>query len=349
MTGSNPQKTHTVAVSGRPGEVILEDRPVPVPDPGFVVVEVSHCGICGSDLHLMMEGWGKPGTVHGHEFSGTIAAVGDDVDGWVVGDEIVSGPSPRCGRCEACLGGRPSQCSNRDEMSVEGSDGAYAGFVKVDTRSLLRIPDGLSIRDAALAEPLAVALHGITRGAVAMGDSVMVFGAGPIGALSIAVLVASGIGPITVVEPGEVRQQLARDLGADVVVHPADLPSFGQHQPEHIAADAVNVVLECSGKKAAMEGGLQQLKRGGRLVFVGAGIEPPTFDPNRILLNELTITGSFIYDEGGFEAALSLLASGVLPTNLLIDPVDRPLVELRDAMSDLMAGTVAGKVMVVPK
>ena len=340
--------THTVAVSGRPGQVKFEERPVPVAAAGDVIVEVSHCGVCGSDLHMIMEGWGGPGSVHGHEYSGVVAAVGDGVEGWAVGDSVVAGPSVRCGRCEGCRSGNPSQCANRDEMGGAEHDGAYARYVRVDARTLLRLPGGLSLRDAALAEPLAVALHGINRAGVQEHDSVMVFGAGPIGALSVAVLVARGIGPITVVEPAPVRQELARALGADHVVHPGDLPSYGIHQPEHIAPDAVHVVLECSGKKSAMEAGLQQLRRGGRLALVGAGIEPPTFDGNRILLNELTICGSFVYDEGGFEDALDLLASGLLPTHLLIDPTDVPLSELHRAMVDLVEGTIAGKVMIVP-
>lgn len=343
------EATHTVAVSGKPGQVLLEERPVPEPGPGEVVVEVSHCGICGSDLHLMMEGWGGPGSVHGHEFSGVIRAVGDDVTGWTVGERIVGGPSPRCGRCEGCRSGNPSQCANRSEMSVEEQDGAYARYTRVKASTMLRVPDGLSLREAALAEPLAVALHGINRAHIRPTDSVMIFGAGPIGALSLAVLVSRGIGPVTVVEPGESRQELARQLGADRVVAPADLPSYGLHQPDTIAPDAVHVVLECSGRRPAMEAGLQQLRRGGTLALVGAGIEPPSFDGNRILLNELTICGSFVYDEGGFEAALELLASGDLPTDILIDPADVPLAGLREAMSDLISGAIAGKVMIVPR
>lgn len=344
--------THTVALSGRPGQVSFVERGTPSVEPGRVVVEVSHCGICGSDIHMIMEGWGRPGVVHGHEYSGVIVAVGDGVpggaDGWSVGDEIVCGASPKCGRCEGCLAGRPSQCSNRDGIGGDLHDGAYARFVSVDARSLLRVPEGLSMREAALAEPLAVALHGITRSAIEVGRSAMVMGAGPIGALTVATLVARGIGPVTVVEPVESRQLLARDLGAAAVVHPAELPTFGIHQPEEISPLATHVVFECSGKKAAMEAGLQQVARGGRMVMVGAGIEPPTFDGNRILLNELTICGSFVYDADGFERALELLASGALPTHLLIEPDDVPLTGLVDAMVGLSHGEVAGKVMVVP-
>ena len=115
-----------------------------------------------------------------------------------------------------------------------------------------------------------------------------------------------------------------------------------------MAPDAVDVVLECSGKKAAMEAGFSQLRRGGTLVLVGAGIEPPTFDPNRLLLNELTVCGSFVYDAGGFEAALDLLASGAFDVDLLIDPTDVPLEGVGDALLGLASGSIAGKVMVRP-
>ncbi len=342
--------TMSSAVYRRRGEVVIEDRPVPRPGPGQVLVEVGHCGICGSDLHMILEGWGKPGTVEGHEWSGVVAAVGPEVERWAPGDAVVGGPSPRCGRCRRCREGKPSQCENRDRSMTEdlGQDGAFADYVLVDARSLLALPPGLSPRAAALAEPLAVALHGITRAEINDGDAVMVFGAGPIGALSIAVLVARGLGPVTVVEPGQSRQQLALDLGADAVVHPESLEVFPLWEPDRIAEDAVHVVLECSGRKSAMEAGFCQLRRGGRMVMVGAGIEPPTFDGNRMLLNELTVCGSFVYDAGGFETALELLATDGFPLELLIAPDDVPLHGLMDAMVDLASGRIAAKAMVVP-
>ncbi|HYZ98570.1 MAG TPA: zinc-binding dehydrogenase, partial [Acidimicrobiales bacterium] len=180
------------------------------------------------------------------------------------------------------------------------------------------------------------------------GDSAMVLGAGPIGALTVVALAARGLGTVTVVEPAGSRQALARALGAEVV-HPDDLPTFPLWEPEALAPRAVDVVFECSGRKAAMEAGLQQLRRGGRLVLVGAGIEPPSFDANRMLLNELTVTGSFIYDADGFDRALELLASGAIPSDALIEPDDVPLDRLGDALGRLAAGDVAGKVMIVPK
>jgi threonine dehydrogenase-like Zn-dependent dehydrogenase len=340
-----------VAVYQRPGVVTVEERPVPRPGPGQVLVEVDHCGICGSDIHLLLEGWGgnQPGLVAGHEYAGTIAALGEGVTGWEVGQPVVGGPSPKCGHCRRCLEGKPSQCENRRGSIAEVSDGAFAGYIVVRAAALVAVPEGLSPREAALAEPLAVALHGITRSGVCPGDSVMVMGAGPIGALSVAALKARGIGPITVVEPGERRRELARRLGADAVLDPAELETFPMWEPERIAERAVHVVLECSGKKAAMEAGFFQLRRGGTMALVGAGMEMPSFDPNRFLLNELSVTGSFIYDHDGFEQALSLLASGDLPNEVLIEPEDVTLDRIPDALLDLASGRAPGKVMVVPR
>jgi (R,R)-butanediol dehydrogenase/meso-butanediol dehydrogenase/diacetyl reductase len=336
------------AVYRSPGDIGVEERPVPRPGSGEVLVEVSFCGICGSDLHVMIEGWGKPGAVGGHEFTGIVAAVGEGVTGWSPGDAVVCGPSPRCGECRRCREGKPSQCERRSAPMDTDTGGAFAGYVLTDALSLLRLPEGLSPRVAALAEPLAVALHGITRSGIGPGDAAMVFGAGPIGALTIAALVADGVGPVVVVEPGEQRRRLAADLGASEVLHPTELETYRPWGPERQSPRAVDVVFECSGKKAAMECGFFQLKRGGHLVLVGAGIEAPSFDPNRLILNELQVSGSFIYDSDGFERALELLASGRLPVEVLIDPDDVSLEHLGEAMHGLAAGRIAGKVMVVP-
>ncbi len=128
------------AVYRSPGDVGVEDRPVPVPAPGEVLVEVAYCGICGSDLHIMIEGWGKPGSVGGHEYTGTVAAVGDGVTRWSVGDAVVCGPSPRCGECRRCREGKPSQCERRAAPVDGNTGGAFAGYVFTDDRSLAGTP-----------------------------------------------------------------------------------------------------------------------------------------------------------------------------------------------------------------
>jgi (R,R)-butanediol dehydrogenase/meso-butanediol dehydrogenase/diacetyl reductase len=347
VTAVVPDEMPVVVYRGK-GEIVVEQRAVPQPGPGQVLAQVSHCGVCGSDLHMMVEGWGQPGYVGGHEWSGTIAAVGDGVDRWAVGDLVVGGPSPRCGRCRRCREGLPSQCEDRGGSITDDHQGAFAGYIVLDARSLLPLPPGVSMRDAALAEPLAVALHGITRSGVSEGDRALVIGAGPIGALSIAALVARGI-PVLAVEPAPARAALAAQLGAERVLHPDDLEVFPPWEPERVSSLAVDVVLECSGKKVAIEAGFNQLRRGGRLVMVGAGIEAPSFDPNRMLLNELEVCGSFVYDADGFERALELLGRNDFPTDLLIDPVDVPLDRVPEALEGLATGRIAGKAMVVPR
>ena len=119
--------------------------------------------------------------------------------------------------------------------------------------------------------------------------------------------------------------------------------------PTEIVDMAFDVVLECSGQRSAMEAGLAQLKRAGTMVFVGAGINPPRLDPNRILLNELTITGSFVYDHDGFPQALALLASGRIDLDLLVEADDVTLDGLVDACIALNDGDLAAKVMVIPQ
>jgi threonine dehydrogenase-like Zn-dependent dehydrogenase len=337
--------TMEAAVYRRKGVLEVTEVETPVVGPHVVLLEVSHCGVCGSDLHMVLEGWGTPDAIEGHEYTGTIAAVGDDVVGWTVGQQVVAGPTPRCGECPPCLAGRPALCLRREDVGTGGHQGAFARYSLVHQDELLALPEGLSLREAALAEPLAVALHGITQARVQPHHRVIVFGAGPIGALTTAALLAGGVRDVTVVEPGESRQALARAIGAGTVVTPEELASPGWH-PGHLIDEPYDRAIECSGHRAAMEQALTQLGRMGRLVFVGAGIDGPRLDANRIMLNEIEITGAFVYDADGFEQALALLPR--LPLEHLIEPADVRLPELFDAMERLARGELAGKVMVTP-
>jgi (R,R)-butanediol dehydrogenase/meso-butanediol dehydrogenase/diacetyl reductase len=336
------------AVLRGPGRLAVEDVPVPAVGDGGVLVAVELCGVCGTDLHMVLDGWGQPGSWPGHEWTGRVAAVGAGVTRWAVGDAVVGGPSARCGTCAACRAGRPALCAARDAVGAGPERGAFATYKLAREDELLARPDGLSPRAAALAEPLAVALHAITQSGVRPRQRALVLGAGPIGALAIAALRALGVEDVTCVEPHERRRVLAWTVGATTVADPADLEVPSIAEPGRVVAGAVDVVLECSGRSAAMEAGLAQLVRGGTLVLVGAGIEPPRFDPNRILLNELVVTGAFTYDAGGFERALDLLASGRLPVDDLLEPGAVRLDRLLDAMIGLADGRLAGKVLVQP-
>lgn len=337
----------SAAVLHGPGDLRVESRPVPEPGPADVLVEVSHCGVCGTDLHMVVEGWGRPGSIGGHEWSGTIVATGSDVSGFDIGDAVVGGPPPGCGTCDLCRADRFSLCLHRAQPGGAGSDGAFADFVCVDQGAVVAVPEGLDLRTAALAEPLAVALHAVSRSGVEPGRRVLVTGAGPIGTLAVVALRARGITDILVSEPNPTRRALAARLGATVVDPSAfDIPSIAD--PSRIVDGAVDGALECSGKAVAMEAACTQLRRGGTMVLVGTGIDPPRFDPNRILLNELVITGAFEYDGSGIEDALSLLASGDADVTELVEPHDVDLDALLEVMTELAAGRVAGKVLVAP-
>ncbi|MFZ4518224.1 MAG: zinc-dependent alcohol dehydrogenase [Microthrixaceae bacterium] len=334
------------AVYRRQGQVELEQRDLPPADDRQVVVEVDYCGVCGSDLHLIVEGWGHPGDVLGHEWSGTVVAVGAGVDDMAPGDAVLGGPDPMCGACRPCREGRPSQCESQGRMTGH-FDGAFATHVVRDRNLVLHVPAGLDRRSAALAEPLAVALHAITRAEMGDGDDAVVFGAGPIGALIAAVLVARGH-RVVVVEPAPARQDLARRLGVADVLLPEDLPTFDMSQVDVLAEHPFHVAFESSGRRAAMESAFFQLGRGGRLVMVGTGIDPPRFDPNRTIVLELTVCGAYIYDRDGFDRALELLGSGALPVDVLIDDAEYGLDGVATAAALLARGEHAGKVMIRP-
>lgn len=324
----------------------VQDRPVPVPGPHEVLLEISHCGVCGTDLHMVMEGWGRPDSIGGHEYSGEIAALGANVSGWSIGDAVVGGPTPGCGRCAYCLAHRPGLCTEASTPGVGAHQGAFAQYKCVHESQLLRVPDGLSLREAALCEPLAVALHGITLSGVQPGQRALITGVGPIGMLTLAALRARGVDDVTVSEPSAARRELARKVGAARVLEPGDLqvPSM----PYVIVDDAYHAVFECSGRGSALEAAIAQLAKGGTAVILGTGMDRPALDSIRVLLGELIVTGAYNYDEDGFPQAIAMLASGALPTDLLIDADDVPLERLLPAMERLVEGGIGGKVLVAP-
>src|SRR5439155_4640007 len=172
--------------------ITVERLPVPDPGPGQVLLEVSHCGVCGSDLHMVMEGWGQVGSTGGHEYSGTIVALGDGVSGWQVGDRVVGGPDHGCGECEPCRTGLTHLCVGKGLAGTGGYQGAFAAYKLLDVDSAYLVPDIVDLRTAALTEPLAVAYRGVRQSRVQPGQRALVTGAGPIGLLTVAVLRATG-------------------------------------------------------------------------------------------------------------------------------------------------------------
>jgi len=328
------------------GRLEVHDVAIPEPGAGDVLIEIDHCGICGTDLHFVLERIARPGSVLGHEWSGTIAALGDGVEGWRIGDRVVCAPTPGCGECRACVGGRPSVCLRRPPVDHLSFRGAFARYVVAPAHQLVVIPSSLPSRAAALTEPTAVAMHAVTLSGVTSEDRVLVTGAGPVGLLVTAVLRARGVHDVTVSEPAPARRQRALAVGAARAVMPDTLatPTMGSPVPEPFT-----VAFECSGRAAAAEAALDQLDFAGVCVLVGTGAEFPRLNHNRAIVLEVTIVGSYNYDAEGFEAALALLASGAMPLDALIEPVDVFLDELAPTMERCAVGELPGKVMVLPR
>ena len=343
-----PETTGSMLAAIYKGQSSISVEEVPVPEVGAhqVLLQVSHCGICGTDLHMLYENWGTPGSIAGHEYSGSVVRVGAEVEGWQVGDRAVGGPSRGCGDCRQCRAGRVNLCVDRPLTGVLPFVGAFAGYKVVDGHSLYRVPDGLDLRTAALTEPVAVALRGVHKSKAAPGDRVLVTGAGPIGVLSVAILRTMGVTDITVSEPGSLRKALATKVGAAEVIDPDALQT--PLLPMEIVSHPFQAAIECSGRSDAMETALGNLDLGATLVLSGTGMQRPKFDGNRIIINELTIAGTVEYTPDDYAESLALLASGQLPTEVLIEPDDRGLAHLEDVLAQLSHGEIAGKVMVAP-
>lgn len=327
------------------GQMAVERLLRPVPGNGEVLVEVARCGICGTDVHLVLEQYARPGSVLGHEWVGRIAALGAGVDRWRKGDRVTAGPAPGCGNCRACSAGRPSVCRHRGPTDYLSFRGAFAEYVIADAGQLVRIPDAVDDRSAALTEPLAVALHAVTLGAPGPEDRVLVTGAGPLGLLVVAALATRGVTRVAVSEPSPLRREQAGRVGATTLMEPGDLPEPPMGEPVERPYD---VVFECSGSAAAAETALDQLDRAGTLVLLGTGSERPRLNHNRMIVLELTVIGAYNYDASGFEAALELLASERFPGGELVEPHDVALDGVLGAIEACAEGRSRGKVLVDP-
>lgn len=326
------------------GKVAVEQVPCPEPGPDDVLVEISECGICGSDLHMVLERYAPPGAILGHEWSGIVVGAPRG-SGWSAGDRVVGNAAPGCGVCRPCRRGRPSVCLNRAPADFVGYRGAFCQYKTVAADNLIRIPDSLPTRVAALTEPMAITLHALRLSGVDRDDRVLVTGAGPVGLLLVAVLRAQGVSDITVSEPSAVRRQQALDVGATRVVTPDMLGRPPMTQP---VAEPYAVVFECSGRASAAEAGLGQLDYAGTMVIVGTGFDPPRFNQNRMIILELEIIGAYNYNDEGFQPAVDLLAAGTLPFDALIEPDSVPLSDVMVSMERLARGEIASKVMVQP-
>jgi threonine dehydrogenase-like Zn-dependent dehydrogenase len=321
-------------------EIALEERPVPEPGAGQVLVRPSLVGICGTDLHASELQHFTPGVVMGHEFSATVAALGGGTGPWTIGARVVVNPNGNvCGRCGPCLAGRFNLCHVAVFEAGIGvhRDGGMAPFAVVDARVLHAVPDNVTDEKAAFVEPLATAVRAVGRAEIDAGASVLILGGGPIGLLALQVSRRKRPGHIDLVERVAHRRALATRLGADAV-----FASVGAAR----VRPAPDVVIECSGSPAALGAALRLVAPGGRVVVVGIPVRSGPFAPFDLIGKEVEVRGSIIYvDE--FDEAIHLLATGAVEVESLISAIE-PLRRFHAAFEALHRPEACVKVLLRP-
>ena len=256
-----------------PREFRLSEQAIEDPGPGEIQVRVNAVGLCGSDLHSYSEGavGDTPceyPMVLGHEPAGTVVKTGAGVTGWAHGDRAALEPSLFCYHCEFCRSGHHNICANIRFLSTPGLPGFFREFVNLPVSNLLAIPANLSMELATLVEPLAIAMHSLKFAATQPGETVAVFGAGPIGLLTVACLKVAGAGRIWAVDPLVHRREMAKHIGADEALDPTDLDVARQIQAD-TAGRGVDCAIDCAAKEYTTNWAIRAARHGGRVVLTG--------------------------------------------------------------------------------
>jgi len=308
------------------GRFELRDAPLPPIGPRDVLVRVKACGICGSDVHGMDGSTGRrrPPVIMGHEAAGVIAATGAEVTGWKAGDRVTFDSTVYCGECGWCREGRVNLCDNRRVLGVSCDeyrrDGAFAEYVAVPQHILYRLPDNLRFEQAAMAEPLSVAVHAMRRASLLPGAAALVVGSGMIGLLIVQVLHAAGCERVLAADIDLARLDLARKLGAHHIVDARDTASALAAIMNHTGARGVDSAFEAVGIAPAIALAVKSLRKGGSLVMVG-NISPHVDVPLQdVVARELTLCGSCA-SAGEYPDCLDMIARGAVNVDPLISAI----------------------------
>ena len=255
----------------------LADVSIPDPGPGEVQVAVKAVGICGSDTHYFAEGSiGDTPCVYpmvlGHEPAGVVRKTGAGVSGWTPGDAAVLEPALYCYHCEFCLTGHHNVCANIRFLSTPEDPGFFREFVNLPANNLIPLPRNLSLNEGALTEPLAVILHSMKFAAPQAGETAVVFGAGPIGLLTIAALKLSGVSRVWSVEPLAHRRELARLMGADAALDPSATDPVRDLMRD-TGQRGVDVTIDCASKGDTTNQCIRLTRNAGRVVITGIPAE----------------------------------------------------------------------------
>lgn len=334
------------------GNQCIETRPLVLPEPGEgqVLVKVSACGVCGTDVHIYHSGKGSaevvPPVILGHEFSGHIVKLGSGVTGLEEGQLITVDPNIYCGKCRPCRQGQKQMCHHMRAVGVN-MDGGFADYCLVPYAQCVPVPEGTDPELAALAEPLACCLHGIDRVGIRPGENVLVIGGGTIGQIMLQLARLAGAAKVVLSEPVEIRRELAVRLGADAAIDPLheDLP---RRLSELLSRDGADVVIECVGNPRTSAQAVDAAAGCGRVMLFGVPNPDAVLQTKMhpIFQKELTIMGSFVNPDT-HSRAVALLSSGQLKLKELITH-RFPVSQLEEAIK-MQTGTQSIKVLVKPE
>lgn len=286
----------------------VEEVSAPELTSGTVKVKVEYAGICGTDLHEYLHKTfiTADKMILGHEFTGEVVEVAEDVTRFKSGDRVAVEPIWGCGECASCKKGNYNTCPNMKSYGLH-EDGGFAEYVVVKEENVFGLPDALSYELAALVEPTAVVLHAVRNSEFRVGDTVAVFGAGPIGLLLSETLRAAGASKIFVVEVNEQRRELAKQMGADIVIDPSKEDAVRIIQ--EMTNGGVDVSYDAAGIEITFNNALDSTKPNGEFMVVSVFSKPVSYHPANQLISEKKITASLGYNNI-FGEVIDLLAKG---------------------------------------
>jgi L-iditol 2-dehydrogenase len=299
------------------GAMALHTVGKPVPGPGDILVKVLAAGICGSDRHMFKGEYPTaiPVTL-GHEFCGTVEAIGQDVARFSGGELVTVDPNIACGICPACRNAQPNLCKRLAAIGVT-RDGGFAEYTIVPEGQAFLLPPGLDPVHGAFSEPLACCLHGIDKADIRAGDSVAILGGGVIGLLMVQLAKLGGAAKIILITRQEQRRKMALEVGATHVFDPSVSDTVAAVR--ELGGGGADVVIECAGVPETFRTGIAMTRRGGHFVLFGvtpAGLEVPV-TPFDLLVNEVSIRPAYL-NPFTHDRAAALVASGVLQLDRLV-------------------------------
>lgn len=340
----NIPTTMLVSVLTAPKTIELSRREVPAPRHGEVLVRITAVGVCGSDTHFYETGAigdivVQGPVVLGHEAAGEIVDVGEGVDSARVGTRVAVEPQTPCRRCEFCKEGNYHLCRDIRFYGAWPVDGSFVEYAIVDDDFAHAVPDDMTDEQAALAEPVSVAVHAARRAGITGGSRVLITGAGPIGVLNAQVAKAFGATEVVITDPVAHRREFALAHGADVALNPTaeDLTAYDEH---------FNVYIDASGNGRAVLSALPTIRRGGVAMLVGMGGDELDVPIAMLQHREINLTGTFRY-VNTWPTAIELISTGVVDTEGIVTG-RYGLDGVEEALMKAKVDPLAIKTMIIP-